>query len=66
MKDNNLDKFLEKLDEEKEDHPVSNKVFKEFLNNHFRHLLFQTDQNTKLSWLILAGIIGTAIAVLIK
>ena len=54
-----LDKLLEGT---KEDSPVSGKIFSKFIDNHFVHLHTQVSRNTKLLWIILATIIGVALA----
>jgi len=60
---NDLDRFKEKMSNcEKEDAPVSHKVFLEFINNHFTHLRWQVSLNTKLLWLILGALIASTIA----
>uniref|UniRef100_A0A6H1ZTE6 Uncharacterized protein n=1 Tax=viral metagenome TaxID=1070528 RepID=A0A6H1ZTE6_9ZZZZ len=59
---NELDRFKEKLSNSKEDAPVSNKIFREFLNNHFTHLAWDVSLVKKLAWVILAAILASALA----
>ena len=54
---------LEKLLEDtKEDAPISGKLFKMFIFNHFAHLHQRVSYNTKLLYLVLAAIIAAALA----
>jgi len=58
------DRLKKMLEGTKEDTPVSCGMFKEFLDNHFYHLKKDVKDNRKLLWVILASIIGAAIATL--
>ena len=63
---NDMEKFKEKLRDTKEDAPVSIKIFKEFFDNHFAHLCWKVTLNTRLLWVILAAIMGLAVANMVK
>ena len=55
------DKLDELFKDTKEDAPVSTKVFKQFLTNHFVHLCWDVAYLKKLVWIILVAIIGAVI-----
>ena len=59
---NDTDRLKKMLEDSKEDAPVSVKMFREFIDNHYTHLKIQTLRNTKLLWIILGVIIAAALA----
>ena len=56
------DRLEKLLEDTKEDAPVSGKIFKTFVFNHFAHLNQRVSYNTKLLYLVLAAIITAALA----
>ncbi len=63
---NDMERLNEMLRNSKEDAPVSIKMFREFLDNYFAHLCWKVTLNTRLLWVILAAIMGLAVANMVK